>query len=330
MDFDALAARARRIPFVTLVEHVERVLGRPAAETIRFRHDPNLVFHTSDVKEMKVLGPGRVEITSTFLGASGTVSPLASFFAEEVLRADEDHNAGLGAFYDVLHHRLLALCYRALQRNRPAWSIRRAGGDAFTRRALAVVGLAEQPKAPVRPQSLLGVARLIGPRARTRAALEAALAIGFPNLRIRVVDFFPQRVKLQTDQRLRVGKRNHRLGSETRVGRSMSAQSDRLRLSAGPVDQTTYQTLLPEGAEHARLNRLVAQMTGGMVDVELELELAPGQEPSIGLGPRARGRAMLGRGALLRIAGTSKVVHARLVLGATETPALFQTPTATP
>ena len=337
-ELDALAARARRIPFVTLVEHLERVLGGDPVgtalavkdEAIRFRHDPSLVFHASDVAEMKVL-PGsarRVEVTSTFLGAIGSVSPLASFFTEELLRTDAQDSASLGAFYDVFHHRLLALCYRALQRNRPAWSIRRSGDDDFTRRALALTGLgARRVDAPVSSTRLLGRARVLGQRPRSRDALEAALALAFPDLPVRIVDFFPQRVRLQPEQRLRLGVKNHRLGAETRLGRNMVAQSDVVRLCIGPVDRSTYARLLPEGSEHTRLRRLVDRMTGGMVDVELEIELAHGHEPHAALGERAgRAGARLGRGALVRIAGTPKTVHARLALGQTTPPIFFQTP----
>lgn len=333
----ALAARARRIPFVTLVEHLERIFAAapvgtalaPDAETIRFRHDPSLVFHASDVAAMRVVGPRRVEITSTFLGAIGSVSPLASFFSEELVRGDAQDNATLNAFYDVFHHRLLALCYRALERNRPAWSIRRSGTDDFTRRLLATTGvIATEPSPPVAPTKLLGRARLLGQRPRSRAALEAALDLAFPGLRIRVVDFFPQRVRLHQDQRLRLGVKNHRLGAETRLGRTMTAQSDLLRLCIGPVDRTTYELLLPGGAEHTRLHRIVDRMTGGMLDTEAEIELLPGHEPRAGLGQRAgRARAQLGRGALLRVSATTKTVHARLTLGQREpTPTLFQTP----
>ncbi len=338
-DLDALAAlslRARRIPFVTLVEHLERVLGGAPVgtalavsdEIIRFRHDANLIFHTSDVAAMTVLDARRVEVTSTFLGAIGSVSPLASFFTEELLRTDATDSASLGAFYDLFHHRLLALCYRALQRNRPAWSIRRSADDDFTRRALAITGLAERrPDAPLASTKLLGRARVVGQRPRSRAALEAALQLAFPALRVQIVDFFPQRVRLQLEQRLRLGKKNHRLGAETRLGRNMVAQSDVVRLCIGPVERSTYDHLLPGGHEHMRLRRLVDRMTGGMVDIELDIELAHGHEPHATLGERGgRAGARLGHGALVRTAGTAKTVHARLVLGEDAGPLFFQTP----
>ena len=119
-DLQKLADRARGIPFVTLVEHLERRLstqpvgatGLLRNELLRFRHDPELVFHTSDVASMR-LGPGgRIVLTSTFLGATGAVSPLATFFTEDILRDRAQDGSSLGAFYDLFHHRLLALAPR--------------------------------------------------------------------------------------------------------------------------------------------------------------------------------------------------------------------------
>jgi type VI secretion system protein ImpH len=162
-----LGARARRIPFVTLVEHLERLVvgsvpvgarGPVADEIVRFSHDPSLVFHSSDIASMRVEGT-RVALTTTFLGATGAVSPLASFFTEDVLHADSQDQNILAAFYDVFHHRLLSLLYRALQRTRPSWGSG-VGGGALQGRVLAAVGLTTPRKdTPLASLAMLGRAR---------------------------------------------------------------------------------------------------------------------------------------------------------------------------
>lgn len=320
----ALASEARKIPFVTLVEHLERLfrsdVGRSTlarSEPIRFRHDPSLTFHPGDVAAMRIVdrhGEAGVELTSTFLGATGSVSPLASFFTEEVLRADAQETS-LGAFYDLFHHRLLALCYRALRRSRLAASIRKAGDDDLSRRALAVVGLTpKRREGALSTLALLGRSRVLTRRARTRDALEAALALAFPSLRIRIVDFFPRRVRLTEDQRLRVGIRNHRLGAQARLGRHMLGQSDLLRLCIGPVDRATFELLLPGARENVRLCALVDDMTGGMLDAEVEIEIRAGHEPRAALGQRLGVGARLGRSSLLRVSNSPRPLHVRMPL----------------
>jgi type VI secretion system protein ImpH len=334
----ALAERAPRIPFATLVEHLERLLvGSPPVgtgglardEAIRFRHDPSLVFHSSDVAGMRVTG-GKVDVTSTFLGATGAVSPLASFFTEDVLRAQAQDSSTLGAFYDLFHHRLLALCYRAIRRSRLAWSIHRSGNDALTGRALASVGLwPRQDDAALSSLAMLGRARILARRPRSRQALEAALALAFPSLPVEIVDFFPRRVRLADEQRLRVGKGNHRLGAETRIGRNMTGQSDLVRLRIGPVDRATFELLLPGARENVRLRKVVDGITGGMLEVEAEIEIRQGDEPRASLGRRsgAAGGSRLGRSSLGLHSQSTRSLHARLSLGANDAgarPTFFQ------
>jgi type VI secretion system protein ImpH len=318
-ELAALVERAPRIPFVALVEHLERVLGAPSQigrgglvrdERIRFRHDPSLVFHSSDVAAMRLFHRG-VELTSTFLGATGSVSPLASFFTEEVLRAEAHDGGSLGAFYDLFHHRLLALCYRALQRNRLAWTLRSEGDDELTGRALAVVGLPPKRKdAPLSSVALLGRARVLAGRPRSRQALEVALALAFPNWRIRIGDFYPRRLRLGDDERLRLGVQNHRLGVETRIGVLMQGQSDLLRLCIGPVDRTTFETLLPGAPGNTRLRSVVEDITGGMIDADVEVEILAGHEPRASLGKGAR----LGRSSLVRRSGSLRTLRMRVPL----------------
>lgn len=322
-ELEKIAARARAIPFVSLVEHLERRLGaRPAATTgllrderIRFRHDPELVFHSGDVASMRVGPDGRVEITSTFLGATGSVSPLATFFTEDILRDRTQDASSLGAFYDLFHHRLLALCYRALRRSALPWSIQTRGDDAFTGRALAVTGLApRRSDAALSTVALLGRARVLGRRPRGRAALEVALALAFPGLPVRVADIFPRTVRLSDEQHFRLGKQNHRLGRETRIGRHMHGQSGLVRLRIGPVDYPTFDALLPGAKDHARLRDVVDDVTGGLLEVDLDLELQIGQEPRAALGGHGQRRTRLGRGSLLRSSHASQPLRVRVPL----------------
>lgn len=323
-----LASRAREIPFIALVEHLARLFGTRVGEAtllreepIRFRHDPSLVFHTGDVASMEVRD-GVVWVTSTFLGATGAVSPLAAFFTEDLLRADAADGPTLSAFYDLLHHRLLALTFRALARSRPAFGVVRSGNDPLTRRALSTLGLGpKRAEAPLSSLALLGRARLLARRPRGREALEQALALAFPRLRVTVTDFVERRVALPREQRFCLGQSNHQLGRETRLGRHRQAQSDRIRLRLGPVDRPAFERLLPGGPDHRALLRVVREITGGLVDVEVEIEVERGEEPRASLG-RPKGAstsgALLGRSALVLTSRKDRKVLTRFALTETD------------
>ena len=305
-----LSENAPKIPFVTLVEHLQRLrrgaplvggMGPARAEWIRFRHDPHLVFHASDVAAMRIVHGGTAEITSTFLGALGSVSPLANFFTENVLRAESLESDALASFYDLLHHRLLALCYRALRRHTPTATIRTNGQDPFTRRALALSGLLpKRPQAPLSSVAMLGRSRILARRSRGRAALQAALDLGFVGWGIDVVDFVPKRVRLSDDERTRLGKRHHCLGREVRLGRHVSGQPGLVHLRVGPINREKLDLLMPEGKEYARLRSLVDEATGGLLDVQLEVMIACGQEPRTVLGRSSPLGTQLGVMSLVR------------------------------
>src|SRR5512146_2098955 len=97
---DVLLASAANGGFVPLLALAERLfptaapigsLATSAQEPIRLKHDPSLSFSSADISSVEVhedrLGkPGpSVSLTTTFLGLTGTVSPLPYYIAEEVL-----------------------------------------------------------------------------------------------------------------------------------------------------------------------------------------------------------------------------------------------------
>lgn len=328
VEIEALTIRASRIEFVTLVEHLEHLFGEHPAvgtaarvedEPLRFRHDASLIFHSSDVVRLRFLASGRYELTTTFLGATGSVSPLATFFTEDLLRADAQDGAQLGAFYDLFHHRLLALFYRAKQRGRPAFRRSALGTDATTRRAAAFVGLpAARSHEPVSPTKLLGRARTFATRPGSLPALQSALDLAFPGIPIHLVDFVPRPMQVGASHRLRVGRSNHQLGHSARLGRSLTGPAEALRICVGPVDRATFDAFLVGGIEHTRVRELVDQVSGGLHHFELELATHPGEELRAQLGGGGSRATALGRDALVRRTSTTTPLRVRVPLSSPE------------
>jgi type VI secretion system protein ImpH len=232
------------------------------------------------------VGQGRlVEITTTFLGVVGSVSPLANYFTEDILRAESVDDRTLRDFYDVFHHRLIGLVYRAHLRGAP-WSMMRTdAADCASRRSLAMIGQSiPLPNSPLSGRQRLALARVFVRRPRGREGLEAALALAFPEAPIRLLDFLGRSIPLEQDQRARLGVRHVTLGRGARLGRHLTGQTGLLRLLVGPLDRTTFEAFLPGGAEYSRLCGLVAERTGGMLDCEAEIEIRCGEEPRARLG----------------------------------------------
>ena len=319
-----LIANARFLSFFALVKHLSRLypdapavghLGPVAAEAIRFRHDPQPIFHASDVAAIRALNSGgrrTIEITTTFLGVVGSVSPLANFFTEALLRTEDD--ASLRDFYDLFHHRLLSLFFRAQLRGAPVSALRTRGGDAFTARAMAVVGVRNRvvEGAVLTPRAWLGLGRVLSRRPRGRDALEAALLLAFPKMPVRVIDFLARDLPLAIAQRAQLGRQNVQLGRGARLGHHLLRQTGLLRLSVGPVNRETFDSLLPGARGYARLRGVVDTLVGGLLDADVEIEIACGEEPRARLGSRFGTR--LGATALIARPRVSAPFRARVPL----------------
>ena len=113
--------------------------------------------------------------------------------------------------------------------------------------------------------------------------------------------------------------------SMVRVSRLRSAGS-----AIGPVDRATFDRLLPGGEDNLRLRKVVDDVTGGLLEVEAEIEIVRGEEPRAALGrrPGTKVGAQLGRSSLVLQSGSACSLRVRISLGAdaiAARPVFFQT-----
>ncbi len=265
-------------------------LGPVRRESIRFVHDPDLIFHSADITSItpRVIRDGVPfsEIRSNFMGLIGAVSPLASFISEEVIDAERSDEKSLKAFYDVFHHRLLSLFFRAWKKYRFAAGFRLDGSDPFTRRALSFVGVdaVAPPKDGLPPLSLLALAPLLAIKTRPARSLQIILERLFPGAGITTKSFIARRVMLNDDQIAKLGTQNSMLGMDLTIGRSVIDRSGRFRVGIGPVDYETFEGLMPGGRLHPTLRKVIDQFSRGVLEIECEVTLAEHDAPRFELG----------------------------------------------
>lgn len=270
-------------------------LGPVAREAVRFRNDPSLAFPTSDISQVRLPQPGmpHAVITSTFLGLTGTVSPLPPQLAEEAARASFDGDGDFLAFYDFFHHRLYALLYRSWELPRLPATHQRDLGDAGGMIVRSLVGVIAGDDGAPAPTELLQVAPLTSRRTRSHRALLASLGKLFPAVPIEIETFVERQVPLGREQRTCLGVRNSTLGADVTMGASLVDRGGRFRLVVGPVSGSDHQGFSPGGDAFRRLGRFVEHFTGGLLECEVELRLDPSAVPRLCLG--TRGSAELGR-----------------------------------
>ncbi|WP_242396310.1 type VI secretion system baseplate subunit TssG [Anaeromyxobacter oryzisoli] len=288
----------------------------PREEPVRLRHDPWLVFHPGDVSAVRRTrlptapdglepGPEVVEITTTFLGLTGAVSPLPGYLAEEVAKEvahEADEPPRQREFLDLFHHRILSLFHRAATVHDPTANHLSDQSDAWSRRVLALAGLDAGAAAlpNVERWRLLRWAPLLGGRAMTAAGLEAALADLLSDdlgaARVAVEQFVGTWAPVAAEDRTRLGVAACELGKTALLGSRVYDRAGKFRVVIGPLDRAGY-ARFSDPALQALVARAIAALAGDELERELVLWLGPDAAPRLELSSRCA--SQLGRNAWL-------------------------------
>lgn len=295
---------ARRRGAYPLLVVLERLLGGDAAigtaanldeERIRIRHDCQLSFRPGEVTSIALRDVNRerpvVDITTAFLGLTGSASPLPPYLSEEV--AQEDDEAPFRRdFLDMFHHRFVSLFFRARARSDFANGYRSDQGDAWSRRVLALLGRDRPPR--VERWRVLRWAPIFAQRNVTPAAVEAAiadvLAEELGEIGVAVEPFVGAWVPLDPDDENRLGRARSSLGRDLVLGRRILDRASKFRLVVGPLGREGLVKLRGNEKLLRGIADAVAELCAGTLDFELVLWLTPDAAPHLELGTARLGR----------------------------------------
>ena len=330
---EALVKAAPTASFVELVHAIERThsggaivggAGPAAEEPVRFRHDPSLSFPSGDVSHAttspSASSTDQIALTATFLGLTGSASPLPSYLAEEVLQEDPEQPVQRD-FLDLFHHRLLGLLYRGLIGQRYPETFRSGGTDELSARFLCLAGVdqlaSEQASLLPRPL-LLRLSALLSIHRPTVEALTKALQIAFDDLleggRVGVEPLAGGQVLIAGSQQMRLGvnSRLQRAGGMP-LGTRVLCASSKLRVHMGPLSRASYDKLrTPTQLE--LLRNLVAVFSQQAIDCELVVGLRADATCVWRLGTGAP--AEVGRNTWLATTASTPLQHIKLQLPA--------------
>jgi type VI secretion system protein ImpH len=293
--------------------------GPPSGERIRFRHDYDLGFSAGDIVRAEVRAlprsPARVldpavpvfEVTTTFLGLTGTISPLPLYIAEEVLHED-DQKPVCRDFLDIFHHRLISLFYRTVTKYAPAREHLTNRTDSWMKRALYLTGLdpeIQTREAVVHPSVLVRLGPLLagrgrGPRVIALAIREALGDALEPDGQVRIKQFAGGWTEVDEGQRMALGENNNVLGVEAILGKRAYDQSGRFSVQIGPLHQHNYRRFLRDGDLLPVVKSMVELTSKDPLDFDVELQLAADAVPSFVISGKETGASRLGRDTRLR------------------------------
>lgn len=335
---DDVLLNGRHYDFFVTVGMLERLTpdavriggdGPYPRESIRFRHDPSLAFSTGDISAVKYVEVPRAkedaldrrrhryEVTTAFLGLTGSASPLPGFMSEELLQAQEQGRLR-GEFLDLFHHRFVSLVYRIGVKYDLAREFAQDCSDPWTKRILALGGLdafSERRPKHIPMWRLVRLAPLLAARVRSGKVIEKAIrdicdeALD-PEARVFMQQFAGSWVPLDPEQRTMLGIRNTVLGQSAVLGVQCYHRAGKAVVVIGPLHEN-FRRFLADGDMYPRVKELLELMCPEPIEFELDLVLAEHARPPFKLGAAANQRVGIDTWLSSR-AGAGKQTHLRV------------------
>jgi type VI secretion system protein ImpH len=272
----------------------------PGEEVVRFRSRLGLDFPASEIHEIKVAGDGATdgpdaEMFVNFMGMVGVSGVLPVAYTELAMERARYRDATLWKFLDIFTHRAVSLFFRAWEKYRFPVQYER-GNDDFTQHLFDIVGLGTKGlrgRMDLPDESLLAYSGLIGQRPHSVTALENLLSDYF-GVRVKVLQFFGQWLRLDASGTTALGERNSVLGRTALLGDRIWDTQSKFRVVLGPMKLERFQGFLPDGDASPPLRSLIRFFAGPEFDFDLRLILEAKEVPGTVLTTRARRKPKLG------------------------------------
>jgi type VI secretion system protein ImpH len=267
---------------------------RPVDEPLRLAQDVSMAFAPATIAAFLPGQDGRPpRLTQRFFGLLGPNGPLPLHLTDHIRERLLHHGDTTAArFFDLFHHRLLALFYRAWAQAQPTVSLDRPGADRFSFLVGALIGIGS-PRLRNRDAAgdfaKLFHAGLLARQVRNADGLQALLS-SFFRLPLRVEQFAGHWMTLPAGDRTRLGSgtAGARLGTGAVLGARVWDRQHKFRLRVGPLTLAQYEGFLPGGMALPQLVALVRQYLCFELDWDVQLVLRRAEVPRTRLGQFGR------------------------------------------
>jgi type VI secretion system protein ImpH len=294
--FEALADAPYRYDFYQTLRRLECLHDqrprwgqalRPIDEPVRLGQDPDLSFAIAPLSSFERAGGRTPRLQVRLFGLFGPNGPLPihiTEYARERLRHADDPT--LCRFLDIIHHRLIALFYRAWAQAQPAVNHDRPKDDRFTVYVGAFLGLSP-PTARDR-DTVPDFAKLfhVGTLIRHVRNVEGLTHIlgHFFRVPVRIEEFVGHWMSLSTRERTYLSSENAVLGSGAVLGARLWDRQHKFRIHLGPLTLSQYESFLPGAPALRKLVDWVRQYLCFELDWDVQLALTRGAVPRLTLG----------------------------------------------
>lgn len=267
---------------------------RPQQDPIRFGQEPSLAFAPASLYSLKYSKQSNTpKLRVNFMGLLGPNGPMPLHITQYIRdRVHNQHDRTLANFFDLFHHRMISLLYRAWASAQPTVSRDRPDEDQHAMCLRSMVGLgfeSLQNRDSVQDDAKLYFAGRLGLQTHNVEGLESIIS-GYFGIPTRIRQFVGQWVDLSSNYQCRLGESpdTGTLGSTAIMGSRYWDCQQKFRIIIGPLGLEDYERMLPSGRSFIRLRDWIRNYIGIHLTWELQLILKQKEVPRSQLGRQGR------------------------------------------
>lgn len=267
---------------------------RPRNELIRLGQKPSSSFAASALAGLERDRSGQpAKLNILGFGLFGPNGPMPLVMTEYVRERTELHgDKALVEFFDLFHHRLITLFYRAWAEAQPTNSLDRTESDNFSRYVNSMLGLQGGVKSAgadkVPEHAMLFHAGHLSRQVRNPEGLSRILSSYF-EVDARIQEYSSHWLRIPSEQQSRLGSLSgSQLGVDAVAGARVFDRQHHFSIVLGPLSYSQYSDFLPGNTAHDQLVTWVRNYVGLELGWQVTLALQASEVPACQLGGAQR------------------------------------------
>ncbi len=275
--------------------HEVATASSPDTEKIRFTVRKGFAFPAGDVTGITFGEDGSTQVEVTLMGLIGPAGVLPHWYHELLLERERAHDHAMGDFYDLFHHRLVSLFYRAWKCTSLLPQKESDNSDVFSNHLFSFLGLGTEGLREKLSASEAALLQFCGLASRqvASAGTIAQIVQYVLSVDVQVESFVPRMVGLEPSEMTMLGQNNCQLGVDAVCGGQTCDIESTFRLCLGPMSFDDFIDLSSD-RKLKELASLVRFLVGPEYQFEARLMLRREEVPGCRLGVVTSDAARLG------------------------------------
>lgn len=258
----------------------------PEDEAVRFCVSLSLRNFSGQVVSIEPLdgGKSKYELTIPFIGLVGLNGVLPRFYSQVVISRVKQHDYAMRDFFDLFHHRIISMFFRASVKYRLPYAFRSSqsqteSGDSITQALRCLVGFGGEKlrrQLALPDDNFLFYGGHFADDKPTGHSLERMVE-DFTGMPTRVLQFQFEWLYIDPNELTKLSAANNQLGRDSVIGQRVPSIQTRFRVRVGPVRWQDFTELLPDSTQLKKLADLIRVYVGVSLDFDFQVTVR-GQE----------------------------------------------------